>query len=67
MTGKSAGIGFFREAIKKYEPKLVLCGHMHEYQGKKMLGKSLVVNPGEAGSGKFAVIDYPSLRVKFFR
>ncbi len=67
LTGKSAGVGFFAEAIKKYKPKLVFCGHMHEYQGKKKLGKSLVVNPGDAERGRAAIIDYPSLRVKFMR
>ena len=41
--------------------------HMHEYQGKKKLGKSLVVNPGEANKGKAAVIDWPSLRVRFIK
>lgn len=67
MYGKSAGWKPYNEAIKKHLPKLVLCGHMHEYQGKKKLGKSLVVNPGPASEGKFAVIDWPNLKVKFFR
>lgn len=57
-NGKSAGIEMFRKAILKYKPKLVLCGHMHEYQGVKRLGKSLVVNPGDAEKGKYAIIDY---------
>ena len=60
MNGKSAGIGFFTEAIKKYKPKLVLCGHMHEYQGFKRVGNTIVVNPGDAEKGKYAIIDYPS-------
>lgn len=67
MNGKSAGIGFFNEAIKRYNPKLVLCGHMHEYQGMKRLGKSIVVNPGDAEKGKYAIVDWPSLKVKFVR
>jgi Icc-related predicted phosphoesterase len=67
MNGKSAGVRFFREAIKKYKPKLVLCGHMHEYQGAKRLGSSLVINPGDAEKGKYAIVDYPSLKVKFSR
>lgn len=56
-SGKSSGIEFFTEAIRKYNPRLVLCGHMHEYQGVKKIGQSLVVNPGDAGEGKAAVID----------
>jgi Icc-related predicted phosphoesterase len=65
--GKSAGVGFFREKIIKHKPRLVLCGHMHEYQGKKNLGKSLIVNPGAAFQGKAAVIEWPSLDVKFIK
>ena len=36
---------------------LVLCGHMHGYQRAKKLYKSLIVNPGEAGKGKYAIIE----------
>jgi Icc-related predicted phosphoesterase len=58
MNGKSVGVGFFTSAIKKYKPKLALCGHMHEYQGKKRLGNTIVVNPGAAYNGKAAIIDF---------
>ncbi len=71
MNGKSTGIGFFREAIKKYQPRLVLCGHMHEYQGAQSIGRTLVVNPGDAEKGKYAIVDYPEekgkMRVKFVK
>ncbi len=66
-NGKNIGTSYLTEAIKKYSPRIVLCGHMHEYQGKKMLGKSLVVNPGTASEGKFAVIDSESLKVRFIK
>ena len=55
--GKSAGIDFFRKAILKYKPKLVFCGHMHEYQGMRKLGKSVVINPGAAVDGKGAIVE----------
>ena len=64
MNGKSAGVKFFTEVIKKYKPKLVLCGHMHEYQGAKKFHGSLVVNPGDGQKGKYAIVDYPSLKVR---
>jgi len=67
MYGKHVGWEPYNEVIRKHKPKLVLCGHMHEYQGKKKLGKSLVVNPGAAFEGKAAVIEWPGLRVKFLR
>jgi Icc-related predicted phosphoesterase len=71
-NGTSAGIGFFLDAIKKSKPSLVLCGHMHEYQGMKKIGKSVLINPGPAGEGKAAIIDYDEgvakvKKVKFLR
>jgi Icc-related predicted phosphoesterase len=55
MTHK--GSFLTREIIKKYNPLLCICGHMHENQGKAKLGKTLVVNPGAACDGKYALID----------
>ncbi len=57
MNGKSAGIGFFSEAIKKYKPLVVFCGHMHEYVGVKKLHGVQVVNPGDAEHGKYAIVE----------
>jgi Icc-related predicted phosphoesterase len=62
--GKSAGISFFRDAILRFKPKIALCGHMHEYQGVKRLGKTLVINPGDASKGRFAVVDYDDVNGK---
>jgi Icc-related predicted phosphoesterase len=67
LDGKSAGVSIFNEAMKKFNPKIVFCGHMHEYQGAKKLGKSLVINPGDAERGRFAVVDSESLKVKFYQ
>jgi Icc-related predicted phosphoesterase len=55
--GKSSGIDFYHRAILKKKPILVLCGHMEEYQGKKKLGSSTIVNPGEGSHGKFAIVE----------
>ena len=70
--GKSAGVKMFRQVIKKYKPELVLCGHMHEYQGVKKIGDSLIVNPGEGSKGKAAIIEYikgekKKIKVKFIK
>lgn len=35
--------------VKKYNPKLVFCGHIHEGKGKRKIGKTLVMNCGERG------------------
>jgi Icc-related predicted phosphoesterase len=67
LHNKSAGVSIFNDAIKRFKPRLVFCGHMHEYQGEKKLGKSLVINPGDAERGRFAVVDSESLKVRFYK
>lgn len=64
FNGKSSGIDFFRRAILKKKPSLVLCGHMEEYQGKKKLGSSVVVNPGKGSKGLFAIVDFDENKKK---
>ena len=58
QKGKHFGSYLEKELIKKYAPNIVLCGHVHENQGKHMIGKTLVVNPGAAVDGKAAIIDF---------
>ena len=72
MHGKPAGFEPYNQIIKKYSPILAVCGHMHENPGKKMLGKTLIVNPGPAFEGKAALIDIDEAKkkvksIKFFR
>lgn len=75
MNGKSSGIGFFREAIRKFKPRLVLCGHMHEYRGIKRINGVPIINPGDAEKGRYAIIELPEsskggkgkIRVRFVR
>ena len=68
--GENMGISIFSDAIKKKKPVFALCGHMHEYQGMKKLHGVPVINPGDAGHGKCAVIeikDKKLLRVRFIK
>lgn len=68
LNGKHVGDEYFTKYILKYKPKLFICGHMHEYQGMKRLGKTLVINPGPAYEGKAAIIDYSDkIKVKFIK
>jgi len=72
MYNKPAGFEPYNEIIKKYRPMLVICGHMHENQGKIKMGKTLIVNPGPAFEGKAALINIDDAKkkvksVKFFR
>lgn len=47
--GKHAGSKVILNYIKKNQPKYVFCGHMHEGEGKRKIGKSEVYNLGVAG------------------
>lgn len=47
--GKHAGSKAILDYIKKRQPKLVLCGHIHEQEGKKKIGKTQVHNLGMLG------------------
>jgi uncharacterized protein len=46
-----------REFVERTQPALVVCGHIHESRGVDMLGDSIVVNCGPAGSGFYAVAE----------
>lgn len=47
--GKHAGSKVVLDYIKKYQPKYVFCGHIHEGEGKVNIGKSEIYNLGVAG------------------
>ena len=53
--GKHAGSKVILDYIKKYQPKYVFCGHIHEGKGKTRIGKSEVYNVGF--NGDYVAID----------
>lgn len=60
MNGKHIGFKPYTEFIRKFQPRVFICGHMHEYQGMKKLGKTLIISTGSAKQGKAAWIEYPA-------
>lgn len=64
MNGKHIGFKGYTKFIKKNHPKLFICGHMHEYQGKKKLGKTIMIATGAARDGKCAIIDFDEKKKK---
>ena len=64
MNGKHVGFRGFTEYIRKYQPKIFICGHMHEYQGIKKLGKTKIIATGAAKEGKAVIIDIEKGKVK---
>ena len=47
--GKHAGSRVLLDYIKRKQPKYVFCGHIHEGEGYKKVGKTEVYNLGVAG------------------
>lgn len=43
--------------IEKKKPLAVFCGHVHEAQGIDQIGDTLIVNPGPAKKGKYALAE----------
>lgn len=64
MNGQHVGFKGYTEFIKKNKPKLFICGHMHEYQGKKKVGDTLVIATGAAHDGKAVLIDFDKKKRK---
>ncbi len=64
LKGVEKGSKLVRRMIDKYKPVLAIGGHMHENQGKCIVGRTIVVNPGAASDGKAALIELEKGKVK---
>lgn len=56
LLGKHVGSTAVRSFIDEHQPDVVICGHIHEARGTDKIGKSQIVNCGQAGKGYYAVI-----------
>ncbi len=50
--------------IEKKQPKLALCGHMHEAQSTSKIGETVVVNAGSLAQKHFAVINLSENKIE---
>ena len=67
-NGQHTGGQFSSYFIKKFQPELVICGHMHENPGVIKIGKSFVVNPGYGAKGSCAIIEMDKQsEIKFYK
>jgi hypothetical protein len=57
FLGKHVGSTAVREFVYRYEPDVLICGHIHEGRGIDTLGKTSMVNCGAASRGYYAIID----------
>ncbi len=58
MNGKHVGFEGYTKYIIKNQPQLSISGHMHEYQGKKKLKKTTIIETGAAKEGKAVIINW---------
>jgi Icc-related predicted phosphoesterase len=62
--GKHFGSFLEKQMIRRFKPALVICGHMHENQGRDKVGESIVVNNGAAMNGEAAIINFDEVKGK---
>ena len=57
-----------RKMVEAKKPILLICGHIHEYEGKEILGDTLIVKLGAAEQMRAAEIEInDSIEVKFIK
>jgi Icc-related predicted phosphoesterase len=52
-----AGCRSLRRIVSRIQPRLLICGHIHERPGTDFIGETLVINCAMARTGAGAVID----------
>ncbi|MFH1174977.1 MAG: metallophosphoesterase [archaeon] len=65
MHGKHVGFKPYTAFIKKFQPSFFVCGHMHEWQGVRRLGRTRIIATGPGKEGKAAIIDTATGRIRF--
>ena len=62
-SGISVGSKGILDIVKKYRPKLVLSGHIHESFGMKEDDGTVFINPGAVKDGRCAVVSFDGDKV----
>jgi uncharacterized protein len=56
-SGFHVGSTAVRDFIEEEKPDIVICGHIHEGRGQDTIGKTKIVNCGQAERGCYALIE----------
>ena len=54
---KHIGSQSLRRFVEEKKPLAVFCGHVHEASGIDWIGETLVINPGPAKKGNYALVE----------
>ena len=57
FIGTHVGSTAIADAVERYRPVLVVCGHIHEARGVERDEHTVYVNPGKAAMGYAAIVD----------
>lgn len=55
-SGVPVGSTAVREFIEKHQPRICLCGHIHESRAEDRIGKTHVLNPGMLADGGYFIL-----------
>ncbi|MEM0341015.1 MAG: metallophosphoesterase family protein [Acidilobaceae archaeon] len=64
-SGANVGSHALRAVIEEFRPLLCVCGHIHEARGADRIGRTLIINPGPAMRGYYAVIELSDSDISF--
>lgn len=56
FSGKHVGSSIVRNFVDKFQPVLILCGHIHESKSISQIGNTICINPGAAMHGNAAIV-----------
>lgn len=57
ISGQHIGSSSVRKFVEETKPMVVVSGHVHEAQSIDRIGSTIVVNPGPAKNGNYAIIN----------
>lgn len=68
-SGEHVGSKSIRRIIEEHQPKLNICGHIHEGRGEDRIGDTIIINPGETSKGEACLIeiDDGKINTKFIK
>jgi Icc-related predicted phosphoesterase len=55
--GKHKGSKVINDALRKFKPQWLFCGHAHSARGTETIGECTAVNPGALKNGFYALVD----------